>query len=231
MNTMFIMMNEARLRRRRAGAGRRRARLPAGPGQWDRVQGKGTPRRPKARACRSSATRRSAAHADEHEVARRGDARAAYVVAAMFDQAHRARRRRRNATQRMPQRRPADPDPQGLVHRDRRRGGLDRHPDPRRHGLHRGDRRRAAPRDARITTIYEGTTGIQANDLIGRRCCATAGARCRRCCRRSTPCAQLEAGDDASFTRSAHACARVEKLADSVRWILATGMGRTSTRC
>jgi alkylation response protein AidB-like acyl-CoA dehydrogenase len=33
--------------------------------------------------------------------------------------------------------------------------------------------RRPAPRsslrDARITTIYEGTTGIQANDLIGRK--------------------------------------------------------------
>jgi alkylation response protein AidB-like acyl-CoA dehydrogenase len=31
-------------------------------------------------------------------------------------------------------------------------------------------------RDARITTIYEGTTGIQANDLIGRKL-ARDGAR------------------------------------------------------
>jgi hypothetical protein len=31
-------------------------------------------------------------------------------------------------------------------------------------------------RDARITTIYEGTTGIQANDLIGRKIVRDAGA-------------------------------------------------------
>ena len=42
-------------------------------------------------------------------------------------------------------------------------------------------------RDARITTIYEGTTGIQANDLIGRKVGAekgatAAGADCRDAC-------------------------------------------------
>ena len=31
-------------------------------------------------------------------------------------------------------------------------------------------------RDARITTIYEGTTGIQANDLVGRKIARDAGA-------------------------------------------------------
>ena len=31
-------------------------------------------------------------------------------------------------------------------------------------------------RDARITTIYEGTTGIQANDLIGRKIAREGGA-------------------------------------------------------
>jgi hypothetical protein len=31
-------------------------------------------------------------------------------------------------------------------------------------------------RDARITTIYEGTTGIQANDLVGRKTLANDGA-------------------------------------------------------
>ena len=53
-------------------------------------------------------------------------------------------------------------------------------------------------RDARITTIYEGTTGIQANDLIGRKTARDGGAvaraiagagcadgRCARCIRRS----------------------------------------------
>ncbi|HET9338618.1 MAG TPA: acyl-CoA dehydrogenase, partial [Casimicrobiaceae bacterium] len=33
--------------------------------------------------------------------------------------------------------------------------------------------------DARITTIYEGTTGIQANDLIGRKTARDAGATAR----------------------------------------------------
>ena len=34
-------------------------------------------------------------------------------------------------------------------------------------------------RDARITTIYEGTTGIQANDLIGRKTARDGGAQAR----------------------------------------------------
>jgi alkylation response protein AidB-like acyl-CoA dehydrogenase len=41
------------------------------------------------------------------------------------------------------------------------------------------NRRRAAHRDARITTIYEGTTGIQANDLIGRKTARDGGAVAR----------------------------------------------------
>jgi hypothetical protein len=35
-------------------------------------------------------------------------------------------------------------------------------------------------RDARITTIYEGTTGIQANDLIGRKLARDGGAAMRQ---------------------------------------------------
>jgi alkylation response protein AidB-like acyl-CoA dehydrogenase len=35
-------------------------------------------------------------------------------------------------------------------------------------------------RDARITTIYEGTTGIQANDLVGRKVGASRARRCWR---------------------------------------------------
>jgi acyl-CoA dehydrogenase len=65
-------------------------------------------------------------------------------------------------------RRAADADRQGLLHRHRQRGRLARRAGPWRHGLHRGDRRRAALRDARITSIYEGTNGIQAIDLPGR---------------------------------------------------------------
>jgi hypothetical protein len=35
-------------------------------------------------------------------------------------------------------------------------------------------------RDARIITIYEGTTGIQANDLVGRKTARDAGATAKR---------------------------------------------------
>ena len=36
--------------------------------------------------------------------------------------------------------------------------------------------RRSIYRDARITPIYEGTTGIQANDLVGRKIARDGGA-------------------------------------------------------
>jgi alkylation response protein AidB-like acyl-CoA dehydrogenase len=60
-----------------------------------------------------------------------------------------------------------DPHRQGLVHRSRHRGrllGIQVHG-----GMGFIEETGAAQhlRDARITTIYEGTTGIQANDLVG----------------------------------------------------------------
>ena len=39
-------------------------------------------------------------------------------------------------------------------------------------------------RDARILPIYEGTTGIQANDLVGRKVLADTGRECSACSRR-----------------------------------------------
>jgi hypothetical protein len=42
-------------------------------------------------------------------------------------------------------------------------------------------------RDARITTIYEGTTGIQANDLIGRKLARDGGAVMSRLIARCAP--------------------------------------------
>jgi alkylation response protein AidB-like acyl-CoA dehydrogenase len=39
--------------------------------------------------------------------------------------------------------------------------------------------RRQHFRDARITTIYEGTTGIQANDFFGRKTARDGGAQAR----------------------------------------------------
>ena len=67
----------------------------------------------------------------------------AYYAAGAIDRGA-ARPRRQSAMQRTAPRRSADPGGQGLVHRPRRRGRLDRRPGAWRHGLHRGDRRRAA---------------------------------------------------------------------------------------
>jgi 3-(methylthio)propanoyl-CoA dehydrogenase len=45
-------------------------------------------------------------------------------------------------------------------------------------------------RDARITTIYEGTTGIQANDLVGRKTMRDGGALARKVAAEIEGCAQ-----------------------------------------
>ena len=56
-------------------------------------------------------------------------------------------------------------------------------------------------RDARITTIYEGTTGIQANDLIGRKTARDGGAMARKVAGAvDAVAAELAAQDDASLT-------------------------------
>ena len=67
-------------------------------------------------------------------------------------------------------RQPADADRQGVFDRYRRRGRLDRHPGPWRHGLHRGDRRRAAicatpasPRSTRAPTASRRSTWSRAS--------------------------------------------------------------------
>jgi acyl-CoA dehydrogenase len=55
-------------------------------------------------------------------------------------------------------------------------------------------------RDARITTIYEGTTGIQANDLIGRKTARDGGAMARKVAGEIAAVAvELAAQDDASL--------------------------------
>jgi alkylation response protein AidB-like acyl-CoA dehydrogenase len=55
-------------------------------------------------------------------------------------------------------------------------------------------------RDARILTIYEGTTAIQANDLIGRKTSRDGGALARAIA------AQIEATEQALATRDSPAC-------------------------
>jgi alkylation response protein AidB-like acyl-CoA dehydrogenase len=58
-------------------------------------------------------------------------------------------------------------------------------------------------RDARITTIYEGTTGIQANDLIGRKTARDGGAVARRV---------VDEIDKVAHTLSAHADASLNAM-------------------
>ena len=78
-------------------------------------------------------------------------------------------------------------------------------------------------RDARIATIYEGTTGIQANDLVGRKIAREAGATVKALL------AELRRFDD-ELGRSSSADARalrvslafaVESIAECVEFILA----------
>jgi hypothetical protein len=77
-------------------------------------------------------------------------------------------------------------------------------------------------RDARITTIYEGTTGIQANDLVGRKIAREGGASARQWI------AALRAFDG-ELARSANAevkalraglAAAVQALSDCVEFIV-----------
>ena len=77
-------------------------------------------------------------------------------------------------------------------------------------------------RDARITTIYEGTTGIQANDLLGRKVLRDRGAAIRLLI------AQIERSAAAAKTLGDSDCALiadaldtgVQALSDAVGWLL-----------
>ncbi len=99
----------------------------------------------------------------------------AYVTAASLDFAQQASRRE-GAQGAQGLRRADDPDRQGLVHRDRVDlcsnalqvfGGM---------GYVEETGIAQQYRDVRITTIYEGTTGIQALDLVGRKLIRDMGA-------------------------------------------------------
>ena len=104
----------------------------------------------------------------------------AYWTGAFVDRAARSptRRAAAHAAERVDA---ADPDRQGVVHRPRQRDRLDRRAGPWRHGLHRGDRRGPAlPRRRASSPIYEGTNGIQALDLVGRKLELDGGEAIRR---------------------------------------------------
>ena len=86
-------------------------------------------------------------------------------------------------------------------------------------------------RDARISTIYEGTTGIQANDLVGRKVGREAGRHDegphRTRCARSPP--ALAGGDDAELraigSRLAKAIDDLERATDWIVAVYATDPG------
>jgi hypothetical protein len=76
-------------------------------------------------------------------------------------------------------------------------------------------------RDARILTIYEGTTGIQAADLVGRKTLRDGGKAFGELLDEM---AELDAdlaaaGDELAVMRSAHA-AGVARLRESLNWLL-----------
>ena len=79
-------------------------------------------------------------------------------------------------------------------------------------------------RDARITTIYEGTTGIQANDLIGRKIAREGGATAKEVITvmRAVE-AELSkaAGEDMAATREAFSAA-LAAAEDCVSWMVIT---------
>ncbi len=79
-------------------------------------------------------------------------------------------------------------------------------------------------RDARITTIYEGTTGIQANDLIGRKMAREGGATAKAVLAEvdATGAALRAAGAPDLAVIGARLAAGRRAAADCVDWIVAT---------
>jgi alkylation response protein AidB-like acyl-CoA dehydrogenase len=79
-------------------------------------------------------------------------------------------------------------------------------------------------RDARITTIYEGTTGIQANDLVGRKLAREGGATAKAVLKEvAVTVAALAGQDGAEFAvLRARLDAGRTAAAECVDWIVAT---------
>jgi len=79
-------------------------------------------------------------------------------------------------------------------------------------------------RDARITTIYEGTTGIQANDLVGRKIAREGGATVKAWLEHLSEFdAELAKSKHADIARVRGALANAAKaLAEAVEYLLAT---------
>ena len=89
-------------------------------------------------------------------------------------------------------------------------------------------------RDARITTIYEGTTGIQANDLVGRKIARDGGAAlaaaidddARRPARAGRQRRRVLAAIGARLRRAAST-----RSSDAGRWVVDAHAATTRARC
>ncbi len=165
---MFVMMNAARLAVGTQGVAiAERAYQQALAFARDRRQGRSAEGRRRHGADHRAPRR--AAHADDDEGLRPRGARH------LPPDRRRARPRepradRGGARGRRQSRGAAHPDRQGVLDRPRRRGDLDRRPDPRRHGLHRGDRAPpstcaipASPRSTKAPTAFTASTSCCAS--------------------------------------------------------------------
>ena len=85
-------------------------------------------------------------------------------------------------------------------------------------------------RDARITTIYEGTTGIQANDLLGRKIVRDEGKEALRLIAEIKDCAQSLQGSAALGLKSIGASlgSAALNLERAVQWVLEVHPGNPS---
>jgi hypothetical protein len=79
-------------------------------------------------------------------------------------------------------------------------------------------------RDARITTIYEGTTGIQANDLVGRKIAREGGATAKELIRilRAVEAELGKAGGEDFAAIKASFSAAIGAAGECVDWIVAS---------
>ncbi|MDO9598480.1 MAG: acyl-CoA dehydrogenase [Azoarcus sp.] len=81
-------------------------------------------------------------------------------------------------------------------------------------------------RDARIITIYEGTTGIQANDLIGRKILREGGATLTELIADMRASAGQLAEDGELASIGLDLAAQAETLEQTLAWVLANGKAR-----
>ena len=172
---MFVMMNLARFGVGMQGVGIADRAYQRGARLCARARAGTRRRRGAGRRRRHHRPPRRAPDADDDARVHRSGARARLR--------HRGRARsrapasgRRRAQAQARVRRADDPDRQGLEHRGRAaRRRISASRCTAAWATSRKPARRSTLRDARITTIYEGTTGIQANDLVGRKIARDGG--------------------------------------------------------